>query len=174
VESSAFRHSGTMPSRILVPHPSATFAGARVQLRIGTARSRFDPILVLAVVPVRIYRESLARLLEESVGVQLLGTVPSLRDDGANGFSVQPDIVLLDCGDPDCFRTAGISLRSFSGTKLLAIGGNDSDEQMDACAEAGICGHVAAGASFKELIGDHPRHRPRRHTVFTWDCRSAR
>lgn len=123
-----------------------------MHLGTGASRSRFDPIPVLAVTPVRIYREGLTKLLQKTPNVRLLGAVSTLDEDTPNGLPVQPDIVLLDRRDPDCFRTAGRSLRTFSGVKLVVIGGDESHEQVDVCAEAGICGHVAADASFEELI----------------------
>lgn len=100
---------------------------------------------------VRIYREGLAELLKASVVIELLGVVSPI-DDGSKGFPVQPHIVLLDCGDPDCFLTARVTLRAFSGAKLVGIGGGESAEQVDACAKAGICGYVPADASFDDLI----------------------
>jgi DNA-binding NarL/FixJ family response regulator len=115
-------------------------------------RSRFDPIPVLAVMRVRIYREGLTELLQKDPKVRLLGSESVIGDDAPNGLPLEPDIVLLDRRDPDCLRTAGASLRAFPGTKLVVIGGDESDDQVEACAEAGISGHVAADVSFEELI----------------------
>lgn len=118
----------------------------------GVPRPRFDPIQVLVVMPVRIYREALAEWLNNCSAVELLGAIAAVDGIMSNAFPVRPEVVLVDYRDPECFRIASTSLRIFPGTKLVAIGGDQGDEEMDACAEAGICGHVAAGASVEELI----------------------
>jgi len=111
-----------------------------------------EVIKLLVVSPLRLYRESLAEAFSHSRGFAVMDAV----DDGEIALSRarerNVDVVLLDvsaAADHTLVHELATAAREF---QLVAIGPEDSEADMVACAEAGIIGYVTHGASFHELV----------------------
>lgn len=112
------------------------------------------PVRVVVVSAVRLYREGLVRLLEQCSDLEVVGAAATL-DDVSDGCASDPCLVLLDMTSVDLrdLRTRlnpGIGGR---GLKLVALGVPATDEDIIACAEAGVAGYVSRDGSLTELVG---------------------
>jgi two-component system, NarL family, nitrate/nitrite response regulator NarL len=111
-----------------------------------------QPIRLLVISAVRLYRESLADAFSHARDFTVVDAVHDCDDALSRVRAGAVDVVLLDVG-----ATVGHPLvRELAGGpghfQLVAIGPENSEADMVACAEAGITGYVTRGASLQELF----------------------
>jgi DNA-binding NarL/FixJ family response regulator len=109
------------------------------------------PLLVFVICRVRLYHDTLVRLLNRQAGIMAVGSM-----DIGDGLiacleAAVPDIVLLDIGSPQALPFAARLVQARPGTRILGFGVDDVPLQVIACAEAGLCGYVPSQASVSEL-----------------------
>ena len=124
-----------------------------LELTIGGDTERnVDALNVLIAVRSLIITEALSTLLRSRQHFHLTAIPASdgPSDDSGNGRA--PDVIILNFDDAGCLTSARHFSRRFPGVRLLAIGVEDVDEQVDACAAAGICGYTSPLASGNDLI----------------------
>ena len=63
--------------------------------------------------------------------------------------AARPDVVLLDVGAPGGLETLLVLRQALSDMKIVAIAVSDIEQEVVACAEAGVSGFVRAMARFK-------------------------
>lgn len=107
---------------------------------------------ILIVSDIRLYREGLALFLEGKDGAEVAGLCDSaalaVRDVGR----LAPDVVLIDIGMAGAMETIQAVRSLDAGIKVLALGLSEDQEEIVACAEAGIAGYVCRDASVEELM----------------------
>jgi DNA-binding NarL/FixJ family response regulator len=107
---------------------------------------------LLVIAGIRFYRDGLAGVLAKLPDVRFVGVAADGVEGPAAVGRAQPDIVLLDMGLPDAVHIARSVLRTSPGTTVVALGVAETEEQVLACAEAGIAGYVAPDASLNDLV----------------------
>lgn len=109
-------------------------------------------VRVVIISAVRFYRESLAQALAGRNDIQVVGTASPGPDAVTIVAELRPDLVLADS---NAVRGTDLVARIHqvaSATRVIALALNEEDEQeVLACAEAGLAGFVAAAASLDEL-----------------------
>lgn len=115
---------------------------ASQEVPVGTVRA-------LVASDLRLYREG---LLDRLAPVRCLEVVDSVADPASTLAAVQalvPDLVLLDLAMP-----GAIELACALGpvTKVVVLSVHELEEEVIACAEAGVSGYVTREASFEELV----------------------
>ncbi len=133
-------------------------------MSLGTVTTEFDdstdgkfspyskacPVSLLVVSDVRLVREGIARALDDDDTLLVMGTAaPDFAEQAITRF--MPDVALVDMrmgGALDAAR----SLRSaHSALVVVALGATEADTVLLECAQAGIAGFVAPGATSAEL-----------------------
>ena len=109
-------------------------------------------VRVLVVTDVRLYQEGLARSLGDRADLELVGTV----SDGSEAVALVrercPDAVLLDMTMRDSLPTARAISALGGDTHLVAFAVSERDEDVLACAEAGVVGYVTRSGSCEQLV----------------------
>lgn len=113
-------------------------------------QSVVEPIRVLVVAEVRLFREGLARELGREAGISIVDAAPA-ADALTRLASLRPDIVLADAAT---VRGAELVRRvAEAGAAVVAFAvAEENEEEVLACAEAGVAGIVARDASMEELL----------------------
>jgi two-component system nitrate/nitrite response regulator NarL len=107
---------------------------------------------VLVIAGIRFYRDGLAATL---AGLPEVGTVRTAAGGGDGLAAVrwgEPDIVLLDMGLPDAVPMARALSRVAPRTSIVALGLQETEDQVLACVEAGITGYVGRESSLGDLV----------------------
>jgi two-component system nitrate/nitrite response regulator NarL len=109
-------------------------------------------IRVFIASKVRLYRESLARLLGQQPRISVVGS----GDLGEEIFLVLsktvPDVLMLDVSGGTGLSSAARLASQLPGIRVLGLSVEDVEAQVIACAEAGLCGYVPCDASVEDLI----------------------
>jgi DNA-binding NarL/FixJ family response regulator len=126
-------------------------------------------ILVFIVAPVRVYREELARGLERSAELRVLGSAATGEEARDRIQSLGADVVLVDTSIPVGVAAARTIRQTTACAGLVALAAPEDDGSVIACAEAGVAAFVARDATLDELVattravarGELPAHSPR-------------
>jgi two-component system, NarL family, nitrate/nitrite response regulator NarL len=121
------------------------------------------------VAPVRVYREELARGLERSAELRVLGTAATGEEARDRVQRLGADVVQLDASTPAGVVSARTIRQATAGAGLVALAAPEDDDSVIACAEAGVAAFLARDASLDELVattravahGELPAHSPR-------------
>ena len=108
---------------------------------------------VAVVTDVRLYRDGLVHLLESAPGIHVVGaTAPGTATIGQL-VDLCPDVVLVDTGS---IRTAGAVrdvARILPDARIVAFAvSEENEDEVLACAEAGVAGFVGRDAPMAELV----------------------
>jgi two-component system, NarL family, nitrate/nitrite response regulator NarL len=123
-----------------------------VDLHETVIRSDSRAIRVFAITRVKILREGLAEMLRRSPTPFLVQAARSIDGNAPEQLATDPDIVILNLADKDWDKSARTALRTFPRTRLVAIGADESEDQVDACAASGISGYLSSDGSTDELV----------------------
>ena len=115
-------------------------------------RTDFALPRVVLVTQVCILRESLQRAIDTSHRCIVLGTAKSAAEAMIEIASRLPDIVLADASLASRREFTQNALLAAPAVKVIAFAVSDDEEQIMACAEAGVNGYVVQQASLAELI----------------------
>jgi two-component system, NarL family, nitrate/nitrite response regulator NarL len=102
------------------------------------------PLRVFILSDVRLCREGLALLLAQQRSIEVVGSASAPLAIG-DIVELQPDIVLLDASVVDVHALARGIRDVTPDSKLVAFAIREIDEEVIACAEAGICSVRQAG-----------------------------
>ena len=136
--------------------PTTHRLGVRTQNRspspsdqpIGVAAA--DRVFVLS--DVRLYREGLAWSLSQRPEVEVIGVAAPNAGGLAEAVSSAPAAVLLDFAMPEVLSFPKTLNRLIPGVKVIAFAASEVDDELLACAEAGIAGFVTPDASVDDLV----------------------
>lgn len=109
-------------------------------------------IEVLLVSDVPLYRDGVARTLAGTHELAVVGTAGSREQALELVCCLQPDVVLLDMNMPRSLELAREIARSTVATRIVALAIQEEDNQVIACAEAGISGYVPRASSVRDAI----------------------
>jgi DNA-binding NarL/FixJ family response regulator len=99
---------------------------------------------------VRLYREGLTGMLARCGGLEIIGHgafAEALAEIGALG----PDVVLLDYTGENCRIFCQEAHALLPGLRLVAVAVGELDDEVIACAEAGICEYVRRSGSVEDV-----------------------
>lgn len=129
-------------------------------------------IRVLVASHIRLYRESLGRVLEQAherareqavrqaaqqaleqaEKVVLVGLAASAADAVEQVRRLAPDIALLDMAMSDAFSVARHLARFAGASRIVALGMAEDEGEVLNCAQLGIAGYVTRDASIAEML----------------------
>jgi DNA-binding NarL/FixJ family response regulator len=112
---------------------------------------RLEAIRVFILADVRLYRDGLARALEQQRELSVVGTASTCRDAMARLAHAPADVVLLDVTMTDAVTAARTLLASVPGLRVVAFAVGDRDDDVLAVAEAGLSGYVPRDASLEDV-----------------------
>jgi DNA-binding NarL/FixJ family response regulator len=99
----------------------------------------------------RLYREGLAKALVGVRGLRVLASAASAAELLHECSRVHPSLVLLDMAVPGALDAAATLRLAHPRMRIVALGMHGED-QVVACAEAGIAGYVDRDASLRDLV----------------------
>ena len=109
-------------------------------------------VRVLVVTDVRLYQEGLARSLGDRSDLEVVGTASEGSEALALVRALSPEAVLLDMTMRDSLATARAIAALDAGTHVVAFAVSERDEDVLACAEAGVEGYVTRAGSCEQLV----------------------
>lgn len=99
-----------------------------------------------------LYRESLRRVLDDADGVAVVGTAGSLEEGAGLIERLRPELLVVDLEWERDFD----SLRSLKDlhprVRVVALGVDDEEATVVACAEAGVVGYLPGDTTPAELV----------------------
>src|SRR5690349_21472834 len=104
-------------------------------------------IRVFVVAGVRLYREGLARWLPASGKLEVVGSECSLDAAVERIMAAHPDVLLSELRSPQEFVIATALHDALPDLKLMALGLSETEDQVLACAEAGVVGYLSSETS---------------------------
>ena len=110
-----------------------------------------DPTRVAVVADVRLYRESIAHALSQRDEFLVVGTAASLSEARALLASDTADVILVDMAMVDGL-TVLRALADAQDVTLVAVAVDEVEDDVVACAEAGVVGYVPRDASLADLV----------------------
>lgn len=118
-----------------------------------TSSSRLSPIRVVVADNHQLMRRSLALLLEQEPGLEILGEADALSSAIEHVLEDHPDVLVLDLGMPggSSFETIADMRRGAPGTQIVALTMNDDTVFARRALEAGALGFVLKQRADQEL-----------------------
>jgi DNA-binding NarL/FixJ family response regulator len=117
-----------------------------------TAHWQPPTVRVLIVSDVRLYRNGLADGLGNHDGLLVVGTATHPDEAVRLAAELLPSVILVDHALPGALHAIRFILAAQPGVKVVVLGVLESDENVLACAEAGVAGYVPREASLEDLI----------------------
>ena len=108
-------------------------------------------IRTLIISRVCLVRECFAKSLDEDASIRVVGDCATPEHALALKASLGPDMILLDAAFPGGTTTAARLSEACGTTQIVAVGLEETEDNILDWAEAGIAGYVADTASLVEL-----------------------
>jgi DNA-binding NarL/FixJ family response regulator len=115
------------------------------------SKTSSDSVRIYIVSDVRVYREALKNCLENSHGIVVVGAGGVTEKTLLEVTFTKAQLVLVDFAPLGSLTLAKVAVEGPTRPKVIAVGIAESDEQVLACAEAGLSGYVPYGASVEDL-----------------------
>ena len=109
------------------------------------------PLRIFILSDIRLCREGLELLLAQHRSIQVVGSAPATVAIG-DIVASHPDIVLLDASIVDVRTLARGLCDVMTDSKLVAFAIREIDEEVIACAEAGIVAYVKRESSSEDMV----------------------
>jgi DNA-binding NarL/FixJ family response regulator len=109
-------------------------------------------IRVFVVADIRLYREGLAQLLARERRFSIVGSAAGQDEALARLCDARPEIVLLDMAMAGSVASIRAINEGAPDVKVVALAVAESDDDIVACAEAGVAGYVSRDGSTSDLI----------------------
>jgi two-component system, NarL family, nitrate/nitrite response regulator NarL len=106
-------------------------------------------IRVLVVDGVRLFREGIATFLAAQPGILVVGAV---EQAACTAVAAEPDIVLINIPDGAGLATVRQLAACAPAAKVVAVGIAEVEDDIVACAMAGISGYVPRDGSLEDLV----------------------
>jgi two-component system nitrate/nitrite response regulator NarL len=111
-----------------------------------------DVIQVVVASDIRLYREGLVESLARSGAFEVVGTAGT-RDETLTAVgALRQDVVLLDLAMAGATDLARDIAAAAPGARVVVLGVREVEDEVIACAEAGVEGYVTREASLRELV----------------------
>ncbi len=109
-------------------------------------------IRVLIVAEIRLYREGLAEMLQGEPEIDVVGIASGADEAVRELRERQPDVVLLDVAIPENAWLARALMAAVPGTRIVALAVPEIEQEVLACAEAGVAGYVTREGSVEDVV----------------------
>jgi len=109
-------------------------------------------IRILIVAAIRLYREGLAEMLADESSVVVVATAAGADEAVRALRQHEPDIVLLDMAIPDNTWVVRALVAAVPGTRVVALAVPEAEDEVLACAEAGVAGYVTREGSVEDVV----------------------
>jgi two-component system nitrate/nitrite response regulator NarL len=109
-------------------------------------------IRIIVASRVRLYRESLVRLLGLHPSICVVGAADPAEDILPALIEMTPDVLLLDLSSGNGLSSCARVPVRLPHIRILGLAVEDVEAQVIACAEAGLSGYVPCNASVEDLI----------------------
>jgi two-component system, NarL family, nitrate/nitrite response regulator NarL len=106
---------------------------------------------VFVVSEVRLLRDGLAMLLSRQLSLTVVDSA-DLTISPTHIAAARPDVVLLDVGAPGGLETLLVLRQALPDLKIVAIAVSGAEQEVVACAEAGVSGFVSRDGSIQDLV----------------------
>jgi two-component system, NarL family, nitrate/nitrite response regulator NarL len=107
---------------------------------------------LIIVSDARLYREGLALSLAHIDRVVVVGIADTLAAALTCIGECSPDVALLDVAMPDAFTLPDAVVAARAVVKIVAFSVSETEDDICACAEAGIAGYVPRNGSREDLV----------------------
>jgi two-component system nitrate/nitrite response regulator NarL len=107
---------------------------------------------VFVVAEIRLYREGLARLLGRRQNIEVVGMASGWDEASEQVGRLRPDVVLLDMTEPQSFAAVRQTRTILPSARIVALAVRDGEDEVLACAEAGVSGYVTRQDSLETLV----------------------
>jgi len=109
-------------------------------------------IRVLVVSDIRLYRDGLAQVLADERRLAVVGAAADAPAAARMAAEHSPDVALVDMAMPQS-RAAVRGIAAIApAVKVVALGIRENEQDLIACAEAGVSGYVPRAASVQDLV----------------------
>jgi DNA-binding NarL/FixJ family response regulator len=108
-------------------------------------------VRVLVVAAARLYRDGIAQALTAQDRFEVAGTAPAATEAFAVLASTTADVALVDLGLPGSLELVREMRRARPDCKIVALSVPETEDDIIACAEAGVAGLVPLEASLDDL-----------------------
>ena len=142
-------HAFCLPPHAVRACPLRRFPASELLRTLGTPLLAMTTILIVS--DIRLYREGLVDLLRREPGFVVVGAVRSFVEAQERIAGDAPNVVLLDVSMSDSLIFVRQVARLAPGARLVALGVPETDNDVIACAEAGIVGYIARDGSLEDL-----------------------
>jgi len=109
-------------------------------------------IRVLVVSDIRLYRDGLAQVFADERRLAVVGAAADAPAAARMAAEHSPDVALVDMAMPQ----SGAAVRGIAAiapaVKVVALGIRENEQDLIACAEAGVSGYVPRAASVQDLV----------------------
>ena len=109
-------------------------------------------IRILIISDIRLYSEGLSEILGQLEGINVIGVASDLDSAILSIEKSAPDVVLQDMTMESSCRTVQYIITSCPDVKIVALAVPEDENNIFACAKAGITGYIAREASLDELL----------------------
>jgi two-component system nitrate/nitrite response regulator NarL len=107
---------------------------------------------IFVLTEIRFYREGLTDILRRQPEVEIVGTAGSWEEAAPLLRSLRPEIVVVDMATTGSLQLVG-SIRALKSTpKVVALAVPDTEDEVLACAAAGVSGYVTREDSLETMV----------------------
>jgi len=109
-------------------------------------------IRILIVDSTRIYREGLAQILEREPEIDVVATTADLDETLSRIHERGPEVLLFRMTESESIPLLSGIAKATSGVRTVALGVSETEDEIIACAEAGVAGYVPRDGSLHDLV----------------------
>jgi len=100
----------------------------------------------------RIYREGLAQILEREPEIDVVATTADLDETLSRIRERRPEVLLFRMTESESIPLLDGIAKATPGVRIIALGVSETEDEIIACAEAGVAGYVPRDGSFQDLV----------------------
>jgi len=109
-------------------------------------------IRLVVVSDVRLYRDGLAQILGGESRLAVVGTASDAEAAVQLALAKTPDVALVDMGMPQSVTAVREMAARAAIVKIVALAVREDEQDLVACAAAGVAAYVTRGASVADLV----------------------
>jgi two-component system, NarL family, nitrate/nitrite response regulator NarL len=109
-------------------------------------------VRVIVVAEVRLYREGMVHSLSRRDSMDVVGSATNREETLALIGSRRPEVIVLDMATRDSYAIARAIAAEAPEVKTVAFAVANCEEEIFACADAGVRGYLSCDASIDDLV----------------------
>lgn len=130
--------------------PSSPFSQP---LECSRCEARVVPVIrILIVDNTRIYREGLAQILEREPEIDVVATAANLEETLSHLDEQRPEVLLFHMTESESIPLLSGLAETTPSLRMVALGVSETEDEIIACAEAGVAGYVPRDGSLHDLV----------------------